>query len=249
MYIKELKEIGLSNNEINIYLELLKLGQTSTGSLIKNTGIASSRVYTSLNSLINKGLVTFITKNNTKYYKAENPETLLKNVDEKKKQLEEILPNLKSIMKKEEKETYSTIFEGFNGFKIAFQNQIDVCTSKDEILVIGFSPQLYAFESLRIFLNNIDLKRYKKKIELKIILPNESKNTIGKDREKEPYTQVKYMSQGFFSPTAMNIYKDYVLLIVWEERPTVFLIRNEKIATSFKQYFKNLWNLAKKNYH
>ncbi|MBI5398419.1 hypothetical protein HZB03_03045 [Candidatus Woesearchaeota archaeon] len=246
MDTKILKEIGLSENEIKLYLELLKLGETSTGPLIKKTGIASSRVYTSLNALINRGLVTFVTKNNTKYYQAENPDAILKNVEENKKQLENILPDLKSIIKKEEKETYSTIFEGFNGFKIAFQNQIDVCTYKDEILVIGFSPQNYAFKSLRIFLKNIDLKRYKKKVKLKIILPKESKNTIGKDREKEPYTQVKYISGGFFSPTAMNIYKDYVLLTIWEEKPTVFLIKNDQIATSFKQFFNSLWSTAKK---
>jgi len=51
---------------------------------------------------------------------------------------------------------------------------------------------------------------------------------------------------GFFSPSAMNIYKDYILLIIWEEKPKVFLIKNEKIAISFKQYFKSLWSLAKK---
>ncbi len=246
MDTKILKEFGLAENEIKLYFELLKLGETSTGPLIRKTGIASSRVYTSLNSLIGRGLVSFITRNNTKYYRAENPDTLLKNVDEKKKQLENILPELKSIMKKEEKETYSTIFEGFNGFKIAFQNQIDECAAKDEIFVIGFSPQNYAFKSLRTFLKNIDLKRHQKKIRLKIILPKESKNTIGKDREKEPYTHVKYMSRGFFSPTAMNIYKDHVLLTIWEEKPTVFLIKNEKIATSFKQYFNSLWDIAKK---
>ncbi|MBI2662108.1 hypothetical protein HYX11_01475 [Candidatus Woesearchaeota archaeon] len=246
MDTKILKDLGLSENEIKLYLELLKLGETTTGSLIKNTGMASSRVYISLNSLINRGLVTFITKNNTKYYQAENPDTLLKNIEEKKKQLESLLPELKTLTKKEEKETYSTIFEGFNGFKIAFQNQIDICTSKDEILVIGFSPQTYAFKSLRAFLKNIDLKRYKKKINLKILLPKESKTTIGKDREKEPYTKVKYMLHGFFSPTSINIYRDYVILTVWEEKPTVFLIKNDKIATSFQHYFKSLWNIAKK---
>ncbi len=246
MDTKILKELGLSENEFKLYLELLKLGETSTGPLIRRTGIASSRVYTSLNSLINKGLISFITKNNTRYYKAENPDTLLKKVDEKKKQLENILPELKSMMKKEERETFSTIFEGFNGFKTAFQNQIDECTAKDEIFVIGFSPQSYAFKSLRTFLKNIDLRRHKKKIRLKIILPKESKNTIGKDRKKEPYTHVKYISGGFFSPTAMNIYKDYVLLTIWEEKPTVFLIKNEKIAMSFKQYFNSLWKIAKR---
>lgn len=240
-----LKEMGLSDNEIKIYIELLKLGQASTGPLIERTQIASSRVYTSLGSLISKGLVTFITKNNTKYYKAENPDILIENIEERKSQLEKIIPEMKSLMKKEEKEAYSTIFEGFNGFKTAFESQINACSLNDEILVIGFSPQTYAFKSLRIFLKNIDLKRTKKKVSMKILLPKESKQTIGKDREKEKYTEVRYMPQGFFSPTAMNIFKDYVLLLIWEEKPTVFLIKNEKIASSFRQYFKSMWELAK----
>ena len=56
---KELEEFGLSKNEAKIYLYLLKHGEKSTGPIIRETGISNSRVYGSLNSLIEKGLVIY----------------------------------------------------------------------------------------------------------------------------------------------------------------------------------------------
>lgn len=62
-------------------------------------------------------------------------------MEEKKKKLEMIMPELRSLEGAKEEEKYTTIFEGFNGFKTAFEKQIDVCSSGDEILVLGLSPQ------------------------------------------------------------------------------------------------------------
>ena len=246
MDTKILEEIGLSKNEIKIYLELLKLGESSTGPIIDNTKIASSRVYHSLNILLDKGLVTYITKNKIKYFRAEEPEMILKDIDDKRKKIEEILPQLKSLKINDDKEEFTTIYEGYRGFRSAFEKLIEVCNSKDEILVLGLSPQTYASKSLRLFLKNIDLKRHNKKINLKIILDKKLKNTIGKDREEEPYTEVKYMPKGYFSPAGMNLFKDYVIILLWEEKPYVFMIKNSKISESFKQYFSFLWNIAEK---
>ena len=241
-----LEKIGLSKNEIKVYLALLRLGSSSTGKIIENTSLANSRVYHSLNSLIEKGLVTFISKNNVRHFRAEDPKLILKDMEEKRKKVEEIIPQLKSLRTEQEKEQYTTIYEGFRGFRSAFEKLIESCTSNDEVLVMGLSPQAYASKSLRIFLKNIDLKRCKKKINLKIILDKKLKKTTGKDREKEPYTQVKYMPKGYFSPAGMNIFQDYIMILIWEEKPFVFMIKNQKVADSFRQYFRFLWDIAKK---
>ena len=42
-----LEELGLTKNEIKIYLFLLKTGEIRTGLIISETGIANSRVYES----------------------------------------------------------------------------------------------------------------------------------------------------------------------------------------------------------
>ena len=74
---KQLEELGLSKNEAKIYLFLLKRGATTTGSIIKETGTANSRVYESLNILIKKGLVSYNIQKDGKHFQAVDPKDFL----------------------------------------------------------------------------------------------------------------------------------------------------------------------------
>ena len=243
MDISILEEQGLTKNEAIIYLTLIKMKETTTGPLIKETNLASSRVYASLERLIKRGLVTFYRKNNIKYFKAENLNNLLKLLEEKRRKVQTLILQAKQL-KFQDREEYSTIYEGYNGFKNAFEKMIDLCNSKDEILTFGFSNH-HNINSLRLFLKQVDKKRINKKVHMRIIFDLGMKKIIGKDREKEIYTKVKYMYSNYFSPAAMNIFKDYVMIETWGEKPVVLFIKNKEIAESFRQYFNSLWKVAK----
>ena len=243
---EKLIELGLTKNEAKIYLFLLKSAPVTTGPIIKETRIANSRVYESLNSLIAKGLVTYTVQKDGKYFDASSPEKFIQNEEENRKKIEALIPELKGLEDKKELRTNTAVFEGFEGFKTAFKKIIDDCPKEETIHVLGFSEQLYKTESLRLFLVNMNLKSSQKKQKLKIILDNSVKQTLGKDREKEKYTEVKYMPEGYINPTAIDIFQDYVYIFLWEEKPFVFMIKNEKIANSFKQYFDFIWKIAKK---
>lgn len=242
---KQLKELGLTTNESKIYLFLLKQGSTTTGSIIKETKIANSRVYESLNTLIKKGLVTYTIQKEGKHFQASEPKKLLEIEEERKKQIEAILPELKELQKQTKEETTSAIYEGINGFKTAFKKIIDDCPIGETIYIIGFSEQAYSTESFRTFLKNMNKKDVEKKHQLKIILDSSIKETLGKDREKEKYTEVKYMPKGYISPAAIDIFLDYVYILIWGEKPLVYMIKNKTIAESFKNYFNFLWKIAK----
>ncbi|MEK6891519.1 MAG: helix-turn-helix domain-containing protein [Nanoarchaeota archaeon] len=241
-----LEELGLSRNEAKIYLYLLKNGERTTGPIIKETGIANSRVYESLNSLIEKGFVSYNVQKDGKHFKATNPKILIENEEERKKKVESLVPQLIRLMDKENnKEIVSAVYEGIEGFKTAFRKIIDDCPVKGEILIIGFSEQQHSQESLKTFLSNMNLKCKQKKQKLKFIFDNKAKNTLGKEREKEGF-EVRYMPDGFISPAAIDIMGDYVYVFLWEEKPFVFMIKNQKIADSFRHYFNFLWGIAKK---
>ncbi len=242
---EKLIRLGLSKNEATIYLFLLKNPNITTGLIIKETGISNSRVYESLNSLISKGLVTYVIQKDGKYFDASPPEKFLEKEEERRKQIEEIVPELKKIKTQKEFKTNTAVFEGFEGFKTAFKKIIDDCPNKETIHILGFSEQQYETKSLQLFLKNMNLKSAQKRQRLKIILDNSIKETLGKDREKEKYSEVRYMPKGYISPGAIDIFQDYVYIFLWEEKPFVFMIKNEKIAESFKQYFNFLWKIAK----
>lgn len=240
-----LKELGLTENEIKIYLFLLKQGESTTGPIIKETKIANSRVYESLNSLISKGFVGYNLQTDGKHFQASDSKVLLDKQKELKEKIESLIPQLSEIKNKKELETNLAIYEGFQGFKTAFKKIVDDCPKEETIYITGFPERIYHLEELRTFLTNLNLKSASKKQKLKVLLEKEAKSTLGKDREKEKYTEVRYMPKGYISPAAMDIFLDYIYLFLWEEKPYVFVIKNKKIAESFKSYHQFLWKIAK----
>ncbi len=240
-----LEELGLSGNEVKIYLFLLKIGETTTGLIISETGIANSRVYESLNSLIDKGLVIYNVQRDGKHFSAVSPNKFLELEEERKNKIKEIIPNLEEIQNQKTSDTKTAVYESYSGFKTAFQKIIEDCPKGETIYILGFSEQQEKTESLRLFLSNMNLKSSAKKQKLKIIMNRISKETLGKDREKERLTEVKYMPKGYISPAAIDIFQDYVYIFLWEEKPFVFMIKNKLIAESFKAYFNFLWKIAK----
>ncbi|MBI5148414.1 hypothetical protein HZA33_01925 [Candidatus Pacearchaeota archaeon] len=246
MDTKVLEETGLTKNEIAIYLFLLKKIEVTTGPLIKETAIANSRVYESLNSLIKKGLVTYTIQKEGKKFRAVDPKILLEKEEERTKKLKSIILELLSLKAYKETQSATSIYEGFDGFKTAFKKIIKDCPINGIIYIIGFSKQQYSDESLRNFIANMNLKSAQKKQKLKILIDKETMELIGREMEKQKYTDIRYLPKEFTSPAAIDIFEDYVYIFLWEEKPFVFMIKNSRIAESFKSYFNFLWKIAKK---
>ena len=243
---ERLIELGLSKNEAKIYLYLLKNPDITTGLIIKETGIVNSRVYESINSLIRRGLVSYTVQNNGKHFDASPPEKFLQKEEERKGMIEKMIPDLNKLRIEKDSTAKTSVYEGFEGFKTAFSKIIDDCPQKGVINIIGFSEQIFGSESLRTFITNTNLKSSKKKQKLNILLDLSVKETFGKDRKREKYTEVRYMPEGYISPSAIDIFEDYVYIFLWDKKPFVFMIKNEKIAESFKQYFHFLWGIARR---
>ena len=64
MNTETLVSIGLTKGEADVYLTLLKLGNTTSGKIIKESKVSRSKVYDVLERLKQKGLVTEIIKKN-----------------------------------------------------------------------------------------------------------------------------------------------------------------------------------------
>ncbi len=131
--IKEvLEKIGLTPGEAEVYEALVNLGLSSTGSITKKAGIASSKVYEVLQRLQKKGLVSFIIKNGVRYYDATPPERLLDFLEEKKEdvvkaqnEIKKIIPTIKQIGKKAEEHNETVVYTGIEGPKIVLNEILE----------------------------------------------------------------------------------------------------------------------------
>lgn len=243
-----LEEIGLTKNEIKIYLALLKIGSTSTGAIVKETRVHASKVYDGLNRLADKGLVTHVIIANTKHFKAVNPDRLIDFLEDKKKDIEtqedevkKHLPELKSFQELGGDETEAEIFRGWKGMETVFNEGIKEMGKNEVWYVLG----AYAGEDRERtdkFIQKVIMKCEKKKMKWKIIYNESARNTF-KYEQESPITENRFLAQE--TPATINIYKDVTFIALWIKNPIAFRVRNEKVADSFKNYFKFMWNLAK----
>ncbi len=229
---EKLRHAGLTENQSQIYIQLIKEGQATVGTLSKKTKIHRRNIYDALEALIKKGLASYIKQNKTKIYKAAPPERLLKIIKEKEQQISSVIEDLKKqyIQVKEKQET--TFFKGKEGLKTIFEDQLN----SKEILIIGASPK--AYEILEFYFHWYDKKRKKKKIKTKIISNQKLKNKI-------PFSEIKYLPKKYSNPVSLNIYQDKTAIILWTSEPIAILIKNNEIAQGYKKYFELMWKISK----
>jgi sugar-specific transcriptional regulator TrmB len=248
MNTKILQEIGLTESEIRVYLALLKLGQTTAGKIVDEAKVTRSKIYDILERLKNKGLVSYIIKESTKYFSATNPNNLLKYLEEKEEKIQEEKQSIKEIIPEllnqhlSQKDKIAEVFIGINGMKNAFNVLIEEFGSKEPYYAFG-AGKGENVEQIQIFFSQLHLKRKEKKVKSFIIF-NESSRGLFKEQEKSRLVEAKYIKQS--TPTAINIYKNYTLIAILTKEPITFLINNKETAESFKEYFKIMWKLAKK---
>ncbi|MBU1252710.1 MAG: helix-turn-helix domain-containing protein [Nanoarchaeota archaeon] len=248
MLSQTLKQIGLTEGEIKVYLALIDLGSVSTGRITKASGISGSKVYEVLERLMKKGLVSTITKNNVRYFEATSPNKILDYLDEKtsnieieKTNIQKILPDL--ILKQNHSESSEVkVFTGFEGIKTCNEDIINSLRKGEEWLSMGLTEQP---ESWEIYFNKKQKERAKKGIVHKHLL-NRKYKALHKERKHLPHTVFRFLSEELEMPTSTEIYKDKILIIIIsKESPLAIRIENKAVANSFRKYFGILWKTAK----
>ena len=236
-----LKELNLSENEINVYLTLLKTNLSSANRIAKLSGIKRSTTYDTLSSLVSKGFAKMSSKNSIKYFLALEPLKLLDFIDRKRERIEKIIPKLESIQGIKQEKTGVTFFEGEKGVKTVLN---DIIEKKPKDLIFIGSRKM-AKIPLKYYPENFVNKRVEENIKIKGILAEEDKkdNFISRTNAKR-ISSFSYSKKLNNSSANIFIYENKVSFITNLEDPVGVLIYNQEIADQMKKIF--LW-LDKKN--
>lgn len=243
-----LEQFGLSRNDIKTYDELLRLGRSKTGPIIKETNIASSRVYASLRKLVAAGLVSYQVKNNVKYYQAELPHDLIDRAEQNVSELKSLSKDLVNFPITPQSRNDTNVYEGLRGFKMAYEQHIAGMERGETAMVIVHVGSEFAHSTeLRAFFSEkIDREMIKKKCRGHMITNVSVDNIIQKDRPDSSIYDIRYLSPRYMLPYALNITSKEVMISVWDDKPVAFTIKNPTVIKGFKKHFEFLWGLAKK---
>jgi len=244
-----LEEIGLTKNERKVYLALLEIGITTSGKIIKKTGIHTSKVYDALERLAEKGLVSHIVEANTKHFKAVNPDRLIDFLKDKKrkieiqeKKIEEILPELKLKQQLAGEDTEAEIFRGWKGMETAYRMMLKVLKKGDTNYVFGASKGENE-ERVRNFFDRHAIRLAKLGVKQKIIFNESARGNIQETIKRPKLNQVRHMEQT--TPAEINIWENKTMIVILRKNPTLILVNDAKVADSFRKYFNFMWEMAK----
>lgn len=113
--LAQLEELNLSPNEARVYLALFEIGQTSAGEIIQKTRLHRSVIYETLDKLLERKLITKLTKQHIAHFQALNPDRLLQNLHRQENIAKDLVQDLKMLAKTNQPEI--TIYEGMESYK------------------------------------------------------------------------------------------------------------------------------------
>lgn len=235
MDIAILEGLGLSKGEIKAYLTLLQIGESKVGGIIEKSGMASSAIHNSINTLIEKGLISYIKKGKIKVYRAAPPKQIISFIDEKKKRISEILPDLEARQDKFKEKEEAEIFEGIKGITTMLNLLIEDTKRGDEYRF--FAVHLVGKDKeIQDFFEAYDIKRKDRGLIIKGLAKKELKHLFNNRR----MLKMKYPRCPIPADTSMC--KNKIALISWGEKPVGYLIRSKEIYNQYKEYFDDIWN-------
>ncbi len=236
---EELRMLGFTDNEIKVYLILLRIGESKAGRIAKESFLERTSTYNALKKLQEKGMVSSIIESKRKIFCAANPQRIVEFFIEKQEQSKNLVPKLVAMKKFEREKENIVKFRGYNGVKNVLNDTLKTLKKGEEYLILGSEGQLS--ERMPVFAKIFVARKDEKKLHTRILV---KENSLKHNMSK--YTTTRYMPQDYANPTVISIYGTKVSMILWSEIPEAIIIDDEGTALTFRSYFESLWKNAKR---
>lgn len=234
-----LSELGLSKNEIVVYLTLLELGSSTAVNIAKTAKLHRPNVYDALERLIKKSLVSYNVVEGVKYYEVADPEQLMSLLKTKEIQIQSLIPELK-VKQFEAKPTSSVaVFEGVAGARRMMQEIVD---NTKEFYVLGV-PKDYAKTLGEGWVKEWHTDRVRKKVWFHHIVNEDYYTHRIEFLRALKYTSIKFLPKEYNAPNVLFIYDKGVVLVFMQPFVSIRIL-SEDAAKSFRQYYALLEKIA-----
>lgn len=239
----KLQQLGFEEHDALVYIALLKLGETGTSSIIRETGLHGQYVYDSLERLEGNGLAQHIIKRGRRKYSAKSPKTLVHMAEGRKSQAETIASELSSLMTLPPEQAFE-VYQGAEAYVAHEFEILEKAVEESELLIIGGSGDKFN-HALGSRLGEYTKLQTKKCIKIRY---------IGSEKEREKTSSmhggrrdfaIRYLPGLFTGQVNTNIWPDSLGFNIYGDPVTRFTIWSPVVAGGYKQFFETLWNLAK----
>lgn len=244
-HIQFLQSLGLAKNEARIYETLLREGELNVGAIANKSGVHRRNTYDTLNRLLEKGLVFEILESKENRYQAVPPTRFAEMIEEHQADLEKNLPKLEKLYRDVPQKEATYILRGIEGWKAYMRDIIRV--GQDDFIMAG--KGVWANPELKKFAIQMQAAAAKKGINFHVLFDADAQENAQKVIEfLKP--QYRFLPKGFESYSAFEVFGDHIVFLTdnknaeINEDYTITVIINQKLADSFRTWFKLIWSMS-----
>lgn len=246
---EDLRKLGLSWNEIKVYLSLVKIGETPVGGIINDLKIHRQIVYNALDELEKRNIVSKTLRNKVGHYKITDPEILVENIRQQELIASRVSRRIEEELKQTKKEHRINVIEGKENIRRYFINKFNKIPIGSTIYlmnteakkfheVMGEDFLMKTYDKLRaqrkIYSKNLTSESYREEIE-----------TINKSLNSE-FRENRFLPYELSNPVSTNIWEDSIHFQSFQgDQPFIIEIINKALRDSYIGHFNMLWNIAK----
>lgn len=249
-----LTDIGLSDSEAAMYIALLRHGQQATTFLSQKIGVNRGLGYVVLHSLLQKGLVTKMSRGKVQYFSPLPPEHLVEYLEHQKKEIEgkqervqTMLSQLVAITNPLMTKPKMRFFDGIEGARAVLES---ILTSKDKTL----RAYLSLADAINFvgsdFFHTFASRLTKEGFALHAIRTHEKdKQALALDPRlkrlgpsKKERRQIRYAPENLAFPMTMFLSDDKLVLLSSKEENFALLIESREYLEMQKKLFELVWN-------
>lgn len=248
--ISALSQLNFTEKEILVYIAVLELGESSIPMLSKEAGISRGTVFDIIEDLKSQGFLAEIKIGKKRRIVAESPTNRLYRLLDKKhdqlkrmqKEVDEVLPILRTINVKEDFKPQIRTYFGEKGFKQVWDEIFQ--EGKDFLSVARIETFIkFAGEEFLIKINE-----KKKKLDLKSRAINEESLAGQKmKRGDEKYNrETRLAPKEFQFPSTEIIFGDKIAMFSTQKENIILVIESRDFAATHRAYFEMMWGLLEK---
>jgi HTH-type transcriptional regulator, sugar sensing transcriptional regulator len=245
---EKLIDLGLKDKEAEVYLAVLSTKKSTVTDINKKSDIARTNIYQYLEALLKKGLIYKTTTKKRIHYSAEDPKKIIaflnreqRKIEEKKNNIEKIMPELKNIFSDSLEKPAIKFYEGREGIQSIYKEI--VATHKNIYSV--FSAENF-FKLFTYKENHEILMKLQSNGGMLYNLMEKSEETTRRLRIKEydSFVKTKILPERIKFKTDLLVAGDALALISFKNLVGI-VIEDQAIADMQRSMIKLLWKTIK----
>jgi len=231
--------LGLNEKEAMVYLACLSLGPTTVLKISRSAGLKRATVYTVIETLKQRGLINMEVKGFKTLFAAEDPEKLETMLKLKRKELEEVLPDLSAMYNLKGGEGKIKYYEGLESVKSVYNSLLRDIKPSEDYLVIGDQNLWHKLDE--DFFQDFIVRRSKLNIKIRLLFPDSKIAREHKKIEKNFNEKIKILQPDTTLTTNIVITPQRLIIHQLTAPIMAIVIENKSTIQTQRELFEIIW--------